>query len=186
MVLAEIASTFNELLLLDYLLENESDPKVKASLIKRQLEDALNLLFRQTTISRLEEDIHGRITDNTIDRDWLNEKWMDWYKELGGDAVEILPEHQYDWARISHIFFKPFYCYNYCLSYTISLACYLKYKDEGSSFVPHFKKLLATGGSKSPVEALKVVGIDLTDPAVIENALNYNRNLFVRLKETGQ
>jgi len=50
------------------------------------------------------------------------------YQELGGDAVEVLPEHGVDWARIGHIFFKPFYCYQYTASSVVSLACYQQYR----------------------------------------------------------
>ncbi|RKZ30365.1 oligoendopeptidase F [bacterium] len=181
MVLAEIASTFNELLLLDHLLETETDEKLKKSVITHQLEDALNLLFRQTTISRLEEDIHNKAAEGTFDHEWVNERWADWYNILSSDAVEVLPEHQYDWARIGHIYFKPFYCYNYCLSYMVSLACYLKYRDEGKSFVPKFKELLSYGGSKAPKDALAVVGIDPSDPEIMKGAIDYNRDMLEKL-----
>ncbi len=185
MVLAEIASTFNELLLLDYLLEHESDPKIKKHLLVMQLEDSLNMLFRQTTISRLEENIHNKAAGGVFNHEWVNERWMYWYETLCGDAVEVLPEHQYDWARIGHIFFKPFYCYNYCLSFMVSLACYLKYLDEGKSFVPKFKELLSFGGSKEPVDALKAVGIDMFDPQVLQGAIDYTRSKFEELKKLG-
>jgi len=185
MVLAEIASTFNELLLLDYLLEHESDPKTKKHLLVMQLEDSLNMLFRQTTISRLEEDIHNKAAGGVFNHEWVNERWMYWYETLCGDAVEVLPEHRYDWARIGHIFFKPFYCYNYCLSFMVSLACYLKYLDEGKSFVPKFKELLSFGGSKEPVNALKAVGIDLFDPQVLQGAIDYTQGKFEELKKLG-
>jgi len=182
MVLAEIASTFNELLLLDYLMEHESDAKLKKALLSKQIEDSMNLLFRQTTISRLEEDIHEKASKGTFDHEWVNERWMHWYKTLGADAVEILPEHQYDWARIGHIYFKPFYCYNYCLSHMVSLACYAKYREEGKAFVPKFKQLLSYGGSKDPADALKSVGIDPTDPKVMQAAIDHTRKLFEELK----
>ncbi|HHS49811.1 MAG TPA: oligoendopeptidase F [candidate division Zixibacteria bacterium] len=183
MVLAEIASTFNELLLLDYLLERETDEALKKSLITKQIEDSLNLLFRQTTISRLEEDIHNKTAEGAFDSDWVNERWMNWYQTLGGDAVEILPEHRFDWARIGHIFFKPFYCYNYCLSHMVSLACYARFKDEGKAFVPKFKKLLSLGGSKDPKSALQSVGVDPTDPQVMQSAIDHTRGLLDKLIE---
>ncbi len=182
MVLAEIASTFNELLLLDYLMEKSNDEALKKALLSKQIEDSMNLLFRQTTISRLEEDIHNQASAGTFDHEWVNDRWMHWYQTLGGDAVEILPEHQFDWARIGHIFFKPFYCYNYCLSHMVSLACYLKYRDEGKAFVPKFKQLLSYGGSKAPADALKSVGIDPADPKVMQGAIDYTRKLFEELK----
>ncbi len=181
MVLAEIASTFNELMLLDYLMENSDDEALKKALLSKQIEDSMNLLFRQTTISRLEEDIHNQAASGTFDHEWVNDRWMHWYKTLGGDVVEILPEHQFDWARIGHIYFKPFYCYNYCLSHMVSLACYLKYREEGKSFVPKFKQLLSYGGSKAPADALKSVGIDPADPDVMQGAIDHTRKLFNKL-----
>ncbi len=181
MVLAEIASTFNELLLLDYLLENESDGKLKFALLTKQVEDALNLLFRQTTISRLEEDIHNKMSSDSFDHEWVNERWLYWYKTLCGDSVEILPDHSVDWARIGHIFFKPFYCYNYCLSHMVSIACYSKYKSEGKSFIPKFKQLLSHGGSMNPKDALASVGVDPSDPKVMQSAIDHTRNLLDKL-----
>lgn len=111
MVLAEIASTFNELLLLDYLLADAADNQtLKQALLTRQLEDQLNLLFRQSTISRLELLIHDQISQESFDANFVNQKWQELYQQLCQDAVEVLPEHQYDWPRIGHIYFKPFYC----------------------------------------------------------------------------
>ena len=182
MVLAEIASTFNELLLLDYLMETETDTKLRKALLSKQIEDSLNLLFRQTTISRLEEDIHEKAEQGAFDHEWINDRWMHWYKTLGGKSVEILTEHQFDWARIGHIYFKPFYCYNYCLSYMVSIACYIKYRDEGKTFIPRFKKLLSYGGSKAPIDALESIGIDPTDPVLMQSAIDYTKKLFKELK----
>jgi oligoendopeptidase F len=186
MVLAEIASTFNELLLLDYLLKTAADDKkLGKSLLTRQLEDQLNLLFRQSTISRLELAIHDRAAQSSFDRLFVNEKWTELYQELCGDAVEMLPEHQYDWARIGHIYFKPFYCYQYTASNIVSLACYQKYRQVGRDFIPGYFELLAAGGSMNQVEALrKYVGIDIEDPSTISSALDYVENLISQLQAT--
>jgi len=185
LVLAEVASTFNELLLLDYLLDRHSDPNMQRSLITRQLEDQLSLLFRQTTISRLELALHDRAEKGRFDAEFLNEVWDSLYRDLCGDAVEILPEHQYDWARIGHIFFKPFYCYQYAASDIVSLACYQQYRQRGRDFVPGYLQLLASGGSENQMAALKhYVGVDLEDPATISQALDYVANLVDRLAST--
>ncbi len=183
MVSAEIASTFNELLLLDYLLQQaEGNPALTKTLITRQLEDQLNLLFRQSTISRLELAIHDRATQGTFDAAFVNETWMELYSTLCGDAIELLPEHQYDWARIGHIFFKPFYCYQYTASNIVSLACYQQYLDRGKDFIPGYLELLSVGGSMDQVEALRqYVGVDLEDPATIRGALGYVERLLDRL-----
>lgn len=182
LVLAEVASTFNELLLLDYLLDRHPDPATERALITRQLEDQLSLLFRQTTISRLEQAIHDRAATGRIDAGFINQTWNALYHDLCGDAVEILPEHQYDWARIGHIYFKPFYCYQYAASDIVSLACYQQYRQHGRDFVPGYLELLATGGSQNQMAALKqYVGVDLEDPVTITNALDYVEELVDRL-----
>ena len=184
MVSAEIASTFNELLLLDYLLKQaEDDPVLTKTLITRQLEDQLSLLFRQSTISRLELLIHDRATEGTFDAAFVNAAWTRMYETLCGDAVEILPEHQYDWARIGHIFFKPFYCYQYTASNIVSLACYQQYLDRGKAFIPGYLEMLSVGGSMDQVEALRhYVGVDLENPATIRGALGYVERLIDRLE----
>jgi oligoendopeptidase F len=184
MVLAEIASTFNELLLLDYLLKQAQDDKaLTKSLITRQLEDQLNLLFRQSTISRLELAIHDRASQSSFDQAFVNEEWMKLYQTLCGDAVEVLPEHQYDWARIGHIYFKPFYCYQYTASNIVSLACYQKYLEVGKDFIPGYLELLAAGGSLDQVTALRqYVGVDIEDPATIRGALTYVEKLLDQLQ----
>lgn len=186
MVLAEIASTFNELLLLDYLLKQAKDnPGLSKSLITRQLEDQLNLLFRQSTISRLELAIHDRATQGSFDHTFVNQQWQSLYEELCGDAVEVLPEHQYDWARIGHIYFKPFYCYQYTASNIVSLACYQKYLQVGKDFIPGYMELLAAGGSMDQVEALrKYVDVDIENPATIRAALTYVEGLLDQLQAT--
>ena len=185
MVLAEIASTFNELLLLDYLLNQAKDDKaLTKSLITRQLEDQFSLLFRQSTISRLELRVHDRATQGSFNHEFVNQEWTKLYQELCGDAVEVLPEHQYDWARIGHIYFKPFYCYQYTASNIVSLACYQKYLEVGKEFIPGYLDLLAAGGSMDQAAALRhYVGIDLEDPETIRGALTM-LGLTLKILET--
>lgn len=186
MVLAEIASTFNELLLLDYLLADAADNQtLKQALLTRQLEDQLNLLFRQSTISRLELLIHDQITQESFDASFVNQKWQELYQQLCQDAVEVLPEHQYDWPRIGHIYFKPFYCYQYTASNIVSLACYQKYRQVGKAFIPGYLELLAAGGSQDQIAALRqYVDVDLENPATIHAALSYVEGLLDQLEAT--
>lgn len=183
MVLAEIASTFNELLLLDHLLETVSDPALRRYLLARNIEDQLNLLFRQSTISRLELAVHDEAKSGAVEAAFINRAWQRLYRDLCGDAVQVLPEHQYDWARIGHVFFKPFYCYNYSLSAVASLACYRRYQADGAAFVPPYLDLLRSGSSASPVETLRRVGIDLADRATIDGALDHVAGLIEDLRQ---
>ncbi|HEY9602083.1 MAG TPA: M3 family metallopeptidase [Allocoleopsis sp.] len=185
-LLAEVASTFNKLLLLDYLLEKAGEDKhLRKVLLTHQLEDQLRLLFRQSTIGRLELAIHERAAQGSFDQNFVNEQWMEFYRELCGDAVELLPEHQYDWARISHLYSKPFYCYQYTASNIVSLACYQKYREIGKSFISGYIDLLGTGGSMNQVEALRqYVDVNLEDSATISSALGYVEELIEQLQET--
>ena len=175
LVSAEVASTFNELLLLDYLLDRAGDDAaLRRTLLTQHLEDLLNLLFRQSTISRFEQALHDRVALGTLDRDFINTTWRDCYRELCGDAVEVLELHQYDWARIGHIFFKPFYCYQYTASSLVNLACYQQYQQRGKDFIPGYFELLASGSSANQFDLLRQhVGVDLEDTATIVNALDY-------------
>jgi oligoendopeptidase F len=185
-LLGEIAATFNKLLLLDYLLKESSDDKhLRQVLLRQQLEDQLNLLFRQSTISRLELAIHERAAHSSFDHNFVNEQWMEFYRELCGDAVEILPEHQYDWARINQIYSQPFYCYQYTASNIVGLACYQKYLQLDKDFIPGYLDVLSAGSSINPVDALRqYVGVDIEDSATITNALDYIEGLLEQLQAT--
>lgn len=186
LVLAEVASTFNELLLLDHVLNTtEDDPALRQTILAQQLEDQLNLLFRQSTISRLELLLHDKATVSSFDPLFVNTEWLRLYHDLCGDAVEILPGHQYDWAAIGHIFFRPFYCYQYTASTIVSLACYQRYREEGKSFIPGYLELLGLGSSQHQLTALRdCVGVDLENPDTIEKALHYVEDLLDQLQAT--
>lgn len=186
LVSAEVASTFNELLLLDYLLDRAGDdPALRRALLTQHIEDLLNLIFRQSTISRLELALNERAASGTITRDFVNTTWHDLYTDLCGDSVELLDAHQYDWARIGHIYFKPFYCYQYTASSLVSLACYQQYQKQGQDFIPGYFELLASGGSANQFELLRQhVDVDLEDTATIINALEYIERRLDELEAT--
>jgi oligoendopeptidase F len=115
----------------------------------------------------------------------VNGEWTKLYQELCADAVEVLPEHQYDWARIGHIYFKPYYCYQYTASNIVSLACYQKYLQVGKEFIPGYLELLSAGGSQDQVQALRqYVGVDIEDSATIRGALTYVENLLDQLQNS--
>jgi oligoendopeptidase F len=185
-MLAEVASSFNELLLLDYLLKEAGDDKhLRQVLLTQQLEQQLNLLFCQSTISRLELAIHERASKASFDHNFVNDQWMEFYSELCGEAVEVLPEHQYDWARTSSIFFKPFSSYQHTAANIVALACYQKYQQAGKDFIAGYLDLLSSGGSLDQVDALsQYVGVDIEAHSTIDSALDYVEGLIEQLQET--
>ncbi len=182
-VLAELAGIFNQLLLLDDLITGCDDPEQIQTLLAYQLEDHLDLLFHQSTISRLELILHQRSAQGGLSRDFINQEWLKVYQELCGDAVELLPEHQFDWAQIGHLFSRPFHCYSHTLSFVIAIACYQLYQQQGDDFIPKYLNLLDLGGSQSPAQALKSVGIDLLDPMIIHQTTDYIEQLIDQLEE---
>ncbi|AFZ21245.1 M3 family oligoendopeptidase [Allocoleopsis franciscana] len=184
LLLREVASIFNKLLLFDYLLkEAADDPLRKQAVLTRMLEDQFNLLFYQSTISRLELALHERAAQGSFDHSFVNEQWLEFYRQLCGDAVEVLPEHQYDWAGMSHIFTQPFSSYQYAAASIVSLACYQQYQAVGKDFIPSYFDFLAAGSSMNPVEALRqTVGVDLEDPATVNGAFYYVEGLIDQLQ----
>lgn len=184
LLLAEVASIFNKLLVFDYLLKGATDdPHRQQAVLTRMLEDQLNLLFYQSTTSRLELALHERAAQGSFDHYFVNEQWLEFYRQLCGDAVEVLPEHQYDWARISHIFAQPFSSYQYAAASIVSLACYQQYQVAGKDFIPSYFDFLAAGSSMNPVEALRqTVGVDLEDSATVNGALYYVEGLIEQLQ----
>jgi oligoendopeptidase F len=185
LMLAEVAANFNKLLLLDYLLKQAGDDKrLRQVLLTQQLEDHLNLLFGASTISRLEVAIHERAIPCSFDHHFVNEQWLKLYRELCGDAVEVLPEHQYDWARINQIYTKPFSAYQYTAASIVSLVCYQKYQETGADFILGYLDLLGAGGSMNQVDALrKYVEVDIEDPTTISGALDYVEELIEELQQ---
>jgi oligoendopeptidase F len=186
LLLADVASRFTKLLLFDYLLKEAGDDQHRRqTLLTQLLEDQLNLLFGQSTISRLELALHERAAQSSFDHHFVNEQWLEFYRELCGDAIEVLPEHQYDWAGIPEIYAKPFSGFQYAAATIVSLACYQQYQETGKDFIPGYLDLLAAGGSMNPVDALRqYVGIDIEDPATLNGALDYVEELIEQLRET--
>jgi oligoendopeptidase F len=97
---------------------------------------------------------------------------------LCGDVIELPPEHQYDWAKMEHIFIQPFYCFNYTLSFIIALLCFTKYKNYGQDFVPSYLEFLRSGNTQKPEQALQILEIDLTSSISSRSRFHYDRELI--------
>lgn len=186
LLLAEVAASFNKLLLFDYLLQDAAeDKRRRQALLTRLLEDHLNLLFYQSSISRLERIVHERAAQGSFDHHFVNEQWMAVYRELCGNAVDVLQEDQYNWAGISEIYANPFSAFQYIAASIVSLACYQQYQETGKEFIPNYLDLLATGGSMNQVDALRqYVGVNLEDPTTISDALVYIEDLIEQVQAT--
>jgi len=159
--LAETASTFGEMMLVDKLLAQESNEAVRRDLLFRQMDDAFATILRQNYFSMFEQTAHGLIAEGAQVKD-LAEAYMKNLKSEFGDSVEIPEEFRWEWVMIPHFYGVPFYVYAYAFGQLLVLSLYKQYQEEGDSFKPRYMDILSAGGSVAPVELLSKAGIDVT------------------------
>lgn len=169
--LAETASTFGEMMLIDQLLSTESDEGVRRDLLFRQVDDAYATIQRQAYFALFERQAHEMI-EKGASVDELAQAYLDNLTGQLGDAVEVSDEFRWEWVSIPHIYQVPFYVYAYAFGQLLVLALYQQYKAEGEAFKPRYLKLLATGGSEAPVKALAEAGIDIRSAAFWQGGFN--------------
>lgn len=179
---AEVASTCNELLLLEYLLNNTEDVNEKKYLLNHYLDMFKGTLFRQTQFAEFE-----MLTNKMVEEgENLNSKNLsDLYKKInekyyGHDMISD-EEISYEWARIPH-FYYDFYVYQYATSFSASVAIVQKILKEGESAVKEYKKFLSSGCTKPPVELLKAVGVNLETDEPIKAAIDVMRKAVKELE----
>jgi oligoendopeptidase F len=158
--LAETASTFGEMILLDSLLKSEGDEAVRRDLIFRQIDDAYATILRQVFFALFEREAHQMI-DQGASVDELSDAYLKNLKMQFGDAVDVSDEFRWEWVSIPHIFEVPFYVYAYAFGQLLVFALYKQFKAEGDAFKPRYLKILSTGGSMAPVKLLAQAGIDV-------------------------
>ncbi len=162
--LAETASTFGEMLLIDALLEQEQDERVRTDILFRQVDDNYATIMRQAYFALFEKTAHDMVQQGASVDD-LAEAYLNNLREQFGDAVEISDEFRWEWVSIPHIYHTPFYVYAYAFGQLLVLSLYRRYKEEGETFKPRYIQLLAAGGSKAPMEILSDAGVDVTQPS---------------------
>jgi oligoendopeptidase F len=159
--LAENASTFGEMLLIDKLLSGEDDPAVRRDILFKQVDDAYATIMRQSFFALFEREAHKMIQEGAIIDD-LSEMYFKNLSTQFGKAVEVGEEFRWEWVSIPHFYKTPFYVYAYAFGQLLVLSLYQRYKKEGDSFKPGYIKILEAGGSKAPVAILAESGIDIS------------------------
>lgn len=162
--LAETASTFGEMLLVDRLLKEEENPAIRRDLLFSQADDAYATIQRQAYFALFERQAHEMIQQGASTND-LSEVYLSNLKDQFGGAVEVSDEFRWEWVSIPHIYSVPFYVYAYSFGQLLVLSLYQQYKQEGESFKPRYLKLLSTGGSEAPASILSQAGIDIRQAA---------------------
>jgi oligoendopeptidase F len=162
--LAETASTFGEMMLVDHLLAHESDEEVRRDILFSQVDDSYATILRQAFFALFERQAHEMIQKGAS-VDELATAYAQNLQDQFGDSIDISDEFRWEWVSIPHIYHVPFYVYAYAFGKLLVLALYKQYQDEGESFKPRFLKILSTGGSESPAKVLADAGIDISQPS---------------------
>ena len=158
--LAETASTFGEMMLVDRLLSSEDNQNVRRDLLFRQMDDAYATIQRQAFFALFERQAHSLIQEGAS-VDALAEAYLQNLREQFGEAVEVADEFRWEWVSIPHIYNVPFYVYAYSFGQLLVLSLYQQFQQEGQAFKPRYRRILEAGGSVSPVKLLAEAGIDI-------------------------
>lgn len=169
LALAEVPSTFAELLAFDYLLETETDPATRRALISERVEGSFATVFRQTVLTRYEQRAYAlRHEGGTLTAERLSDIWFEENAKYYGDSVGLPERYRLGWSYIPHFIHTRFYTYAYVFAHLATLALYARYREAGAAFVGAYIDFLSAGGSRTPTQLLGALGVDLDDPAVWE------------------
>ncbi len=180
---AEVASTCNESLLMQYLLKNTDDKKQRAYLINYFLEQFRTTLYRQTMFAEFELMINRKNENGeSLTADVLCEIYRKLNLDYYGDDIVIDSELDMEWARIPHFYYN-YYVYQYATGFAAAIALSQRILSEGESAVKDYIGFLSGGCSKDPIELLKGAGVDMTSADPVNNALKLFGTLLDEMEE---
>jgi oligoendopeptidase F len=171
---AEVASTFNEVLLFNYMIKNETNDDIKLSLLMNWLDGFKGTLFRQTQFADFELKIHEAAEKGLpLTGESLSKMYMDMVKSYYGSDKGICKIDNYlemEWAYIPHFYYN-YYVYQYSTSFTASIALAEKVMSGDTNALNRYIEFLSAGGSDYPIELLKKAGVDMTTPEPLEKTI---------------
>ena len=180
---AEVASTVNENLLVEYLLKTEQDPRERLALLNQYLENFKGTVFRQVMFAEFEKTAHEMAErGEALDPGSLNTLYAGLVRDYFGPALTMDEEVQYEWARIPH-FYRPFYVYKYATGYTSAVALSEAVRSGGPQAVARYLDFLSMGGSADPLDELRHAGVDLASPAPVHAALQKFEKVLAQAQE---
>jgi oligoendopeptidase F len=163
--LAELASTFGEMLVFERLVASAS-PKDKIALYADKCEGTFATIFRQATMFRFEQKVHNqRRTQGELTAEEFGDAWQEAIGAMFGDSLTLGEGHRMWWSYIGHFIGSPFYVYAYSFGELLALALYQRAKEEGAAFVEKYLSVLRLGGRETPQQLMGHLGIDLDDRA---------------------
>lgn len=179
--LAETASTFGEMILVNRLLQEEPDEAVRRELLFRQVDDAFATILRQAFFALFEREAHELVLKGASVDEISDAYFRNLEKEFG-DSLELSEDFRWEWVSIPHIYHVPFYVYAYSFGQLLVFSLYSQYQAEGDSFKTRYFKLLSAGGSQSPAEILKDAGIDFHQEAFWQGGFDVIEKLVAQLE----
>ncbi|AGA57568.1 oligoendopeptidase F [Thermobacillus composti KWC4] len=184
--LAEVASTLNESLLMDYLLKRTNDPKEKMYLLTYYADQFRTTVFRQTMFAEFEKIIHEKAeAGESLTPQLLSKIYYDLNKLYYGDGMVVDQDIEMEWARIPH-FYSSFYVYKYATGFSAATSFAKQILDEGEPAVERYLGFLKSGGSDYSINILKRAGVDMSTPEPIEQAMSVFEDLIRQMEELTQ
>ncbi len=174
--LAEVASTFNESLLLDYMINKSDTPEEKLSLLEKYLNNITATFYRQVMFAEFEKEIYS-VTENggALTPESLRELYKNIYTKYWGPELIMDEEEEYTWARIPHFYYN-FYVYQYATGFAASEMLAKKVITEGENAVQPYLRFLKAGSSDYPINILNAAGVNMNSPEpilLITRKMNY-------------
>ncbi|SDK37963.1 oligoendopeptidase F [Halanaerobium congolense] len=180
---AEVASTLNENLLLDYMLENAKSREEKLYLLNYFLEGFRGTVYRQTMFAEFEKMIHESVeAGESLTSQAMQKMYRKLNQKYFGEALVIDEKLDYEWARIPHFYYN-FYVYKYATGYSAAAALADKIQNDGPEAAAKYLEFLKAGGSDYPLNILRKAGVDMKKAKPIENAAAKFKNYLKQLQE---
>ncbi|WP_055108713.1 oligoendopeptidase F [Paenibacillus ihumii] len=184
--LAEVASTTNEALLMDYLLNKSTDPKQKLYLLTYYADQFRTTVFRQTMFAEFEKLIHERAeSGESLTPQELSKIYYDLNVKYHGKEMTVDQDIEMEWARIPH-FYTSFYVYKYATGFSAATSFSKQILEEGQPAVDRYLGFLKSGGSDYSINILKKAGVDMSSPEPIREAMSVFRELVEQMEKLTQ
>ncbi|MCD6397757.1 MAG: oligoendopeptidase F [Spirochaetaceae bacterium] len=180
---AEVASTFNEQLLADYLYKNADSNDMKAYIIGKRIDDIIATIFRQTMFAEFEHEAHAMVEKGIpITVDSIRTKYRELMEQYFGPEMELEEESDLEGLRIPH-FYRAYYVYKYATGLSASIALSERVLRGGSSEQIDYLNFLKSGGSKYPLESLRLAGVDMSKPEPVKAAMKVFAELLDQMTD---
>jgi oligoendopeptidase F len=183
--LAETASTFGEMLVVDRLLAQDPSPEIQRDILVRQLDDNYATIMRQAYFALFERDAHDAIQGGASVDD-LSDLYLENLQDQYGDSIDLSEDFRVEWIEIPHIYRSPFYVYAYAFGQLLVLSLYQRYQQEGDPFKPAYLDILRAGGSAAPMEVLDRAGVDIRQSSFWQGGFDVLQSIVDRLSGLGE